>query len=325
MKPDFWTTLPTPILALAPMAGFTDISFRTVCADFGADVVYSEMASATALYYANDFSSDNPTIKLLEKGAGDRKAKYVVQLFGSEPEHFAKAAKIVTEVISPDGIDINFGCPVSKVLKQGAGSDLMKNLPLAREVIRAVVGNTDRPVSVKIRARSGEVDAIGFLDNINDLGVSAVMIHGRTVAQGFSGDIDGEMIKEARKHFSGRILANGGIVDLGKAKDILAKTGADGLGIARGALPRPYLFQEIKEGKEKELSLPEIFDLIAKHAALVYEYRGDRGFIDLRKHLCWYVQGVPGASRLRERFIKVDGYESLKGVLAEFASDLENR
>jgi nifR3 family TIM-barrel protein len=316
---NFWQTIKKPVLALAPMAGFTDISFREICSDFGADVVYSEMASAAALYYAKDISAGNPTLQLLEKGNGDRRAKYVVQIFGSEPEHFAVAARIVTENIVPNGIDINFGCPVSKVLKQGAGSDLMNNLPLARKVISATIANTDLPVSVKIRTKSGETGAIDFLDNISDLGISAVMIHGRSVRQGFVGEIDCGLIKEAREHFSGIILANGGINNLVDAERILADTGADGLGLARGALSRPQLFREIRTGREEKNNLDEILSLIAKHAKLVYKYRGDRGFIDLRKQLCWYVQGISGASRLREKFIAVSSFADLKKIISDFS------
>ena len=142
--PYFWQTIKKPILALAPMAGFSDSPFRQVVSKYGADVVYSEMASVTALFYNKKI-----TLELLK--FDKRKEKnYVVQLFGSNPEHFAVATKIVTEEIKPNGIDINFGCPVGKVIKQGAGSDLMTDLVKAHAVIKAVCDNTNLPVSVKI-------------------------------------------------------------------------------------------------------------------------------------------------------------------------------
>jgi len=152
---NFWQDLKNqsqPILVLAPMAGFTDSTFRQICSAYGADVVYSEMASATALFY-NQENDDNETLRSL-RWDREKESHYVVQLFGSNPEHFALAARLVNEKIKPHGLDINFGCPVGKVLKQGAGADLMRNLKQARAVIEAVLDNSKSPVSIKIRAKS---------------------------------------------------------------------------------------------------------------------------------------------------------------------------
>ena len=305
---NFWQTIKKPILALAPMAGFSDSPFRQIVSKYGADVVYSEMASATALFY-----NKQTTLELLK--FNKRKEKnYVVQLFGSIPEHFAVATKIVTEEIKPSGIDINFGCPVGKVIKQGAGSDLMTDLVKAHAVIKAVCDNTNLPVSVKIRTKSGEVGALDFLKAIADLPVAAVMIHGRSVKQGFAGEIDYNLIKEARQYFSGIILANGGINDLAQAKKTLKLTGADGLGLARGVLGRPWLFQEIKNNKENNLDIKAIAKIILRHAKKFKKIKGERAMVDLRKHLCWYVQGISNASHYRSKMVTINNYQDVKNI-----------
>jgi nifR3 family TIM-barrel protein len=330
-KKNFWLELKNkkqPILALAPMAGFTDSAFRQICKKFGADVLYSEMASATALYYS-DYAEDkthrqkikNATLELLEFNRSQKKY-YLVQLFGSNPEHFAVATKIITQTIKPDGIDINFGCPVSKVIKQGAGSDLMKNLASARAVVEAVLNNTDLPVSIKIRAKSGEIDALKFLKNLSNLPLSAVMIHGRTVNQGFAGDPDCQLIKEARRYFSGVILANGGVNDLASAKRILKDSQADGLGLARGILGRPWLFKELKKNKEITLSIPEILKIMLNQAIAQEKLKGQGAIIELRKHLVWYVKSLAGASRLREQLVKVETISDLKKIIKDYQATI---
>jgi tRNA-dihydrouridine synthase B len=312
MRDNFWKNIKRPILALAPMAGFSDSPFRIITSDYGADIVYSEMASVASIFFHQD-ELDHRTFDIL-KFEPQQKAKYVVQLFGSDPEHFAVAAKLVEKVINPDGIDLNFGCPVGKVIKQGAGADLMKDLPRAREVIQAVLENTSLPVSIKIRAGAGVVSALDFLKNVSDLPVSAVMIHGRTLAQGFIGEINCELIKEARQYFSGVILANGGINNLAQAQNILEKSGADGLGLARGVLGRPWLFQEIKENKEIELSKLEVATIAIRHARLEEELKGSGAIVDLRKHLCWYAQGFSGASHLRSQLVKVFNAQEIEDI-----------
>ncbi len=332
MPINFWEKLKKktkPILALAPLAGFTDSAFRQICKQYGADVLYSEMASTAALFYtlgrveagravgknAAAKILKNTTIKLLQF---DRQAEkyYVVQMFGSEPEHFAAAAKIITEVVRPDGLDINFGCPVPKVVKQGAGCGLMKDPERARAVIEAVLANTNLPVSIKIRAKAGEVTALDFLKHISDLPIAAVMIHGRTHAQGFTGEPDWKMIKAARKYFKGVILANGSVNDLAKAKQVLKLSGADGLGLARGILGRPWLFKEIKKDKQIDLQPKAVYKLALEHAALVYKLKGKTGIVELRKHLVWYMSGLNGAAKIREQLVKVNNLADVKKIFS---------
>jgi tRNA-dihydrouridine synthase B len=307
---NFWEKLKKtgrPILVLAPMAGITDSPFRQICKDFGADVVVSEMASVAALAHS-------PTKTLAMLTSVKKEKPYVVQLFGSKPEQFAKAVKFLNnnKKIKIDGFDINFGCPVAKVLKQGAGSALFKDLVKSREVIEAVLNNTKLPVSVKIRSKVGSVTAIDFLKNIQDLPVAAVMIHGRTLTQGFSGEVDYKTIKEARQHFKGVIIANGGVNDLTSAKKLLVESGADGLGLARGVLGKPWLFQEIKHKKASKMDVKKI---ILKHAKLVEKYNGNFG--EFRKHLCWYATGLPKAKELRNKFVKINNLADIKAIIKE--------
>jgi len=316
MTNNFWLKLKKrqqPILALAPLAGFTDSAFRQICKKYGADVLCSEMASVAALFY-NQKAKDNTTLKLLKYNPPKEKY-YVVQLFGSDPNHFASAARLITEKIKPDGIDINFGCPVPKIIKQGAGSGLMKDLKRSRAVIEAVLANTNLPVSIKIRTQVGSVGALDFLKNISDLPVSAVMIHGRSLNQGFAGPADLKTIKKARKYFKGIILANGGINDLSGAKNALRESRADGLGLARGVLGRPWLFKEIKTGQIINLKPAAIFKIACRHGELVQAQKGKRGIIELRKHLVWYMQGMNGAAKLREQLVKVSSLAAIKKIL----------
>ncbi len=317
---NFWQQLKNtgqPILALAPMAGVSDMPFRQICKESGADVLYSEMASTTALKY-------NPQKTLdLVKFERSKESPYIVQLFGSNPEHFAIAAKIITEQVRPDGIDINFGCPVPKVQKQGAGAILMGDPNLARKVVEATLDNTDLPVSIKIRARmeKGEgdarrrIDALEFLQVMQGLSIAAVMIHGRSMAQGHSGVVDFDIIKQARELVAGVLLANGGVIDVATANELLAKTEADGLGVARGAMGRPWIFEEIRKQTSICKNKADIFELAIKHARLAEELLGAQGVVELRKHLCWYIGGFEGASELRGKLVLVKTAEEVKKIL----------
>ncbi|RLC38403.1 hypothetical protein DRH27_02335 [Candidatus Falkowbacteria bacterium] len=322
---NFWKKLIKPTYVLAPMAGVADSAFRQVCKSYGADVVYSEMASATALVY-------NPK-KTLQMLVSDKKEQpYVVQLFGGEPKHFAVAAKLITvkgvprnsngilrfaqnDTLIPNGIDINFGCPVKKVQKQGAGAVLMNDLKKSREIIKAVINNTELPVSIKTRSRVGQVGLLEFLDNIKDLDIKALMIHGRSMKQGFSGSIDTRIIREARNYFGGIILANGGIYSYSDSIEMLEKTEADGVGIAHGALGRPWIFKAVRTGQSVNRSKKAIFKVAIKHAELACKLKGEQGIIEMRKHLCWYVRGLPGAAGLRQDLVKVESLDDIRDIL----------
>ena len=308
---NFWKKFKPPILALAPMAGITDSAFRQMCKKYGADVVYSEMASVSALFY-----KPQKTLEMLAFNAKDR--PYVVQLFGNKPEHFAEAAKIITKKLRPNGIDINFGCPARKVFSQGSGCALMPQKKLAREIISAVCENTNLPVSLKIRAGLRNINAIKFIKNIQDLPFSAVMVHGRTYEGKFSGQVDFEIVEKIKKIIPGKIvLANGGINTPEEAKKILEDYPTlDGLGIARGTFGRPFIFQQIKDylktGKYKNYNFKRI---ILEHSKLVWKESGKLGMLEMRKHLSWYVRGFPNASELRQKLVQIKTLEEIKNIL----------
>jgi nifR3 family TIM-barrel protein len=308
MAVNFWEKLPHPIYALAPLAGVTDSAFRRVCKAHGADVVYSEMASATALVH-------NPakTLELLAFQAEER--PYVVQLFGSEPEHFARAAAIVESELRPDGFDVNFGCPAPKVVKQGAGSALMQDLKRSRAVLESLLAATKLPISVKLRAGCGKITALDFLKETSDLDIKAVMIHGRTLAQGFNGPIDTALIKAARSYCSGVLLVNGGIDTPEDIKLVLEETGADGVGIARGALGNPWIFE--RPARPEPRTLSEIKTAAKQQAVWAFEQKSYTGIIEMRKHLCWYVKNFPGAKSWREKLVKVETLEDIDKIFKD--------
>lgn len=333
---NFWLKLPKPIIALAPMAGVTDSAFRQMCKLYGADVIYTEFASSYALVY------DNKKTRAMLQFAGNEKP-VVCQIFGREPEIFARAVKILEEM-GFDGLDINFGCPAYKVVKTGGGVSLMRNLNLCYELVQAAYENTRLPISIKIRASikqnqdtkdksednsnnqdtktcaTGVVTALDLVNKIKNLPVAAVMIHGRSFEQPFDGEPNMEIIREVRKIWPGILLANGGIYTPEKAQEILDLTQADGVGLARGAWGHPWLFKQIKDylstGSYEQYDLAKIKPIILQHAMLAIASKGDYGLIELRKHLSWYVKGFSGASEIRKKLLQTKTLDEIKQVLA---------
>lgn len=311
---NFWQKLNKPILALAPMAGITDSAFRQICRKNGADVVYSEMASVSALFYKPE-----KTLELLKFNKKER--PYVVQLFGKNPEHFGRAAKIVTQKVKPDGIDINFGCPAKKVFSHGSGCALMLDIKLAQEIIEAVLHNTILPVSIKIRAGVKNQNALDFIKKLKDLPFSAIMLHGRTYEGGFGGPVNYALAQKIKKIVSEKIiLLNGGITTPEQAQEILKKySKIDGLGIGRGILGRPFLFQQIKDHIQKRKYRTQEFNqvkkIILEHAKLIYKNKPQAGAFEIRKHLAWYIRGFPGAAEMRKKLVQTKNLKEIKQIL----------
>lgn len=308
------------------MAGITDSAFRRICKEYGADVTYSEMASASALFFR-----PQKTLDLVRFGKYER--PYVVQLFGKNPEHFAKAAQIITRKIKPDGIDINFGCPAKKVFGNGSGCALMPQKELAREIILAVCENTNLPVSLKIRAGIKNHTAVDFIKDIKDLPFSAVMIHGRTYEGSFAGPVDFKIVEKIKRIIPDKIvLANGGINTAEDAVKILKKHPLlDGLGIARGAWGKPYIFAEIKDllqnpsllEKERcptrtvRYDFKQIKKIMLCHAKLIWKDKKKLGVFEIRKHLAWYVKGFSGAAGLRRQLVQAQSIAEIKEILSK--------
>ena len=319
---NFWQKLDKPILALAPMAGITDSAFRQICFEFGANVVYTEMVSVDGLVHDSQKTKD---LLSMNKKEG----KVVVQIFGKRPELFGEAVKIVQKT-GATGIDINFGCPAKKVVAHGGGVTLMRDLNKCFEIVRETCNASKLPVSVKIRASikngSKNVTATQFVKKIMKLPVSAIMIHGRSYEQGFSGDvndIDFSMIKKV-KELVGRkmvVLANGGIKKPEDASLMLAKTKADGIGLAQGVYGKPWLFEQVKKylntDKFQEKSLEQIKKVALHHARLNFKTKGERGMFEIRKHLAWYFRGFPDASKWRAKLVRVESVRDVEEILKQ--------
>lgn len=290
------------------MAGYTDSAFRLVCKQMGADVVYSEMISVDGICFKNQ-----KTLKMLE--FNKKECPVIFQLFGSKPENFAKAIQIINSKFPnfqipklPIGIDINFGCPARKVAKTGSGAALMNELDKAYEIIKTVCDNTSLPISVKIRTKVKNTTCLDFVEKIKNLPISAIMIHGRTLNQGFTGEIDYEIIQKVKQILPEKIIiANGDVNIQSDISNILKKTQADGLGIARGALGNPWIF------KQQVPSLAQKRQVILKHAQLFL--KNNQNLIPLRKHLVHYAKGQKNASALRQRIIRVKTFDDLKKIL----------
>ncbi len=308
---NFWQKLKLPIIALAPMAGVSDSAFRQLCKSFGADVVYTEMVSADALHY-----DSKKTLELLKFEKSEK--PIVCQLFGKRPEMFAKAAKMV-EKAGFDGVDLNFGCPAKKVVAHSGGVTMMRDLKHCRKLIETVLGCTRLPVSVKIRSGIDKITALDFVLAINDLPISAIMVHGRPFKNPYSAPIDYEIIKKVKENFIGIVLGNGGINTPQDAKKMLELTGADGVGLARGLYGRPWLFKQVKDylkkGKYKEFEFNDIKKVALLHAKLAESSKGKWGIVETRKHLAYYVKGFPGAADLRSKLVLVDDVKQIKKVL----------
>lgn len=294
-------------LGLAPMAGVADAAFRAVCREEGAAYTVSEMVSARALMY-----QDAKTKTLLRRAPGD--APMAVQLFGSEPEIMADAAKKARELSGCEVIDINMGCPVGKVVRNGEGSALMRDLPLAGRILDAVVRASDVPVTVKIRKGwdRGSVNAVELAVLAEKAGVSAVCVHGRTRTQLYSGRADWDVIRAVKQAVSIPVMANGDVMEPEDVPHILACTGADMAMIGRGAMGNPWLFSRglaALEGRDVP-PMPkarERADMAEKQFRMALGFKGEKiACLEARKHLCWYLRGVPYAGYVKEKIAAVE-------------------
>jgi tRNA-dihydrouridine synthase B len=315
---NFWQKLSKkgPILALAPMAGITDSAYRLVCKQNGADVVYSEMTSIDALAY-----NSKKTFEMLKY---DKKEKPVVlQLFGKRPEKVRRAVEIV-ESAGFDGIDLNFGCPARKVVNHGGGITLLRDLDLCYELVQAVCEATKLPVSVKTRVSldNKKITVYDFIDKIRELPVSALMLHGRTYEQKFTGDIDFQTMKAVKRKFNGIVIGNGGVNTPEDAKHMIDATGVDGIGLARGIYGKPWLFSQIKDYLKNGIcefpDINTIKKIVLAHAKAAHNMKGKFGIIEMRKHLCWYFKGLPNANALRKDFVQITTINDIKTAFKKF-------
>ncbi|HBA97369.1 MAG TPA: tRNA dihydrouridine synthase DusB [Lachnospiraceae bacterium] len=299
-------------LILGPMAGVTDLPFRLLCKEQGADLLYTEMISAKGIYYNN-----KNTEKLCQTDKNEHPV--ALQLFGSEPELMAYiAAKI--EDRDFDILDINMGCPVPKVVNNGEGSALMKNIELASDIIKAVSNAISKPVTVKIRKGfdGNCINATELAKRAEDSGAAAIAVHGRTRQQYYGGKADWDIIRQVKKAVNIPVIASGDIFTPEDAARCLKETGCDGLMLARGARGKPWIFRQIKTFLETGELLPdpsieEVINTILRHGQMLVEFKGEAmAMREMRKHIAWYTAGYRNSASIRRMANSIETYGQLK-------------
>lgn len=307
---------------LAPMAGVTDLPFRVLCKEKGADLIYTEMVSAKGIYYDN-----KNTESLLEVLEEERPV--ALQLFGSDPKLMAEMAKKI-EPRNFDILDINMGCPVPKVVNNMEGSALLTNPKLLGEIVKSVSSAIDKPLTIKIRKGFGKDDcnAVEIAKIIEDNGGAAVAIHGRTREQYYTGEADWEVIARAKEAVSIPVFGNGDVTSPELAKKMIDYTNCDAVMVARGVRGNPWLFGQIKDylatgSYEAKPSIEEVVATIKRHARLQVKYKGDYlGIREMRKHVAWYTTGYYESARLRHKVNEVESLEALDELLDQYLESI---
>ena len=300
---------------LAPMAGVTDFAFRVIAKEFGAGVVYSEFVSAHGIIRKNEKTLNMIKFSEFERPIG-------IQIFGDTPEVMENAARLVYEKFKPDLIDINYGCPVPKVTKKGAGSAALKDLCLMEDITEAVVKAVDIPVTVKMRAGWNSENIVSTKAGINleKIGIKAITLHPRTTVQMYKGHANWDLIKELKDSVNIPVIGNGDIKSIDDINKMFTQTNCDGIMIGRAALGNPWFFTQIKKYINNEdfneISLEERLQICQKHLELLVEIHGEVvGSNNMKKHFAWYFKGFKGASFLRKKFVLAKNYSEMKDFL----------
>ena len=326
---DIRTLMAPGSVVLGPMAGITEAPFRGICKRMGARLTYTEMVSAKGLHY----NPDSAVSKALLTFSAEE-VPCAVQIFGSEPEIMAdQAARIVAERAGDVAlVDINMGCPMTKVVAKGEGAALMRTPELAGAIVSQVADACAVPVTVKFRAGwdGSELNAPEFARAMEAAGAAAVAVHGRTREQFYRGRADWSVLAEVKRAVNVPVIGSGDVFSAADARAMLEQTGVDVVMVARGAQGNPWIFREAAALIERGEVLPpptafERIEMALHHAEELQSFGGDYTFPRMRKHVGWYIVGIPGATRVRERVNHIGSYDELHDLLTEYRSYLEHR
>lgn len=312
-------------VVIAPMAGISNMAFRSICKKFGAGLICAEMVSDKALFYDN--------VKTLHMTqVSDEEHPMSLQIFGHDIESMVYAAKLLDTQTNCDIIDINMGCPVTKVIKANAGSALMKDEEHAEKLVAAIVQAVKKPVTVKIRAGFDvdHMNAVSLAKRLERAGASAIAVHGRTKTQMYEGKADWDIIRQVKKAVSIPVIGNGDIKSVEDMKRMLKETNCDAVMIGRGILGDPWLIKncvDYLENKDnyQEVSWQEKFELAKEHAQKLCALKGEYvGIREMRGHAVWYIKGLPSSHTVKDKLSKITSYDEMVGILDQYQESLLN-
>ena len=313
-------------IVLAPMAGVCNSAFRRIIKEMGCGLVYAEMVSDKGLVYNSKKTKDMLYVSDYERPIAQ-------QIFGSDVDTFVEAAKMVYEIMKPDIIDINMGCPVPKVaVRAQAGSALLKNPAKIREIVSAVVKAVPIPVTVKIRSGwdSNSINAVEVAKICEEAGAKAICVHGRTRSQGYSGKVDLDIIKKVKESVSIPVIGNGDVNSIESAIKMFEYTGVDAIMIGRGALGNPWLIKQLVTYFDTGIilekpSYKEIIDMCRKHLNYLLELKSEKiSVLEMRSHISWYIKGLPKSTEIKKELFTISDAKGIMNLLDRYQDILDN-